>query len=165
AEVERVHRVQRDQQDHQRQPDAQREQQIEQQRGERKDQQRDDEHDRHGQADLGAPLTRRRLARHGKGSAHARTLTRAARSRLTKASTSATAMYSSAGIGTPTRLLARSARASGLFSTIGTPASAAIALIRCATFRCPIATTTGASARAGSYFRATAMCLGFVTTT
>ena len=87
------------------------------------------------------------------------------RRRITKASTSATATYSSAGIGMPTRLLASSARASGRFSTIGTPASAAIALIRWATLRWPIASTTGASAFDGSYFSAIAMWVGLVMTT
>src|SRR5690606_23135902 len=141
----------------------QREEEIEEDAGERHHQQGDDEHHRHRQEDLRGAARGRQWTGEEHGHAHASLPpARGERCVITKASTSATAMYSSGGMVIPTRAEPRRARASGRFSTIGTPDSAAIFLIRSAILRCPRARTTGASARSGSYLSATAMWVGLV---
>src|SRR4029079_181359 len=169
AELERIGRVQSDKQHDERRADAQREQHVEHEARDGHHEQRDDEHDAEREPDFRVAFARAAQGKRCHGSAHATVLParvlREPRERRTKARTSATAMYSSYGMSVPTFAVLRSARASGLFSTIGTPASAAIALIRSAIFRWPMAKTIGAGAIVGSYLMAIAMCVGLTMTT
>ena len=98
AELERIGRVQRDEQHDERHADARREEQVEQHAGQRHHQQRDDEQHREREAHFGA-LRRLRCSASGIGSdggAHASALPcqlpRVPRVRSTKARTSATAI-------------------------------------------------------------------------
>src|SRR5690606_30669250 len=172
GELEGVRRVQRDQQHHQRARDAGREHEVEQQRRQRQHEQSKDRDDPDDHADLGGLATAElcRQAERAHIRAHSSSLpcprtAPAALRRMTNTRTSATATYSSGGIGSPMRTVLSSARAHGLFSITGTPASCARRLIRSAILRCPMARTIGAAATPASYLSATAMCVGFVTTT
>src|SRR6185436_13767826 len=133
------------QQQHHREADVDRQEQVEDERRQR------DDHQQHHRHDGGR---REQMRGFERGRFWGHNISCLIRTRY--ASTSATALNRGPGMASPTSAPLKRACASETFSTVGTPASRAIFLIRCARWSLPLATTTGAAIAPRWYRSATA---------